>query len=113
MRSQWGWFLAWDGILPVAVAAIPHAIAILFPKNDIAEVSAVVLVPIVAALVRTAIGAQQIRNVCGGYLLRTRQIALALGIVLLLLFEGAVTLLTFADDEPLSAWAYPAVFYVC
>lgn len=105
-------FLTWDGILPLAVSAVPVTVALLLPRNDVAEVSAVLLVPMFAALVRTGIGVRQIRSLCDGRLPAARQLALAAAIVLLLLFEGLVSLLSFADDEPASAWAFPLAFYL-
>jgi hypothetical protein len=113
MKSWLGRFLAWDGILPMLVAAVPYSVVILFPRNDVAELSGVILVSIVAALVRTGLGAQQIRDLCDGKLPMRRQVALAIAIGLLILFEGMVSLLTFADDEPVSAWAYPIVIFLC
>ena len=113
MREWLRTLLIWDGVLPLAVSAVPAAVALLFPKNAIAEVSTFILVPIFAALVRAGVGAQKVRNLCNGELPATRQLALATAIVLLLLFEGMVSALTFADDEPASAWAYPVGFYLC
>ena len=107
------WFLAWDGLLPLAVSAVPYLIRAIFPKNDIAQVSTVIFVPIAAALLRTVIGSYQVQSVCDGDLPANRQFALGVAIMFLLLYEGTVSILIFADDEPLSAWAYPLVFYLC
>ena len=30
-----------------------------------------------------------------------------------MLFEGLVSMFTFADDEPRSAWAIPVMIYLC
>ena len=106
-------FLAWDGMLPMIVGVVPYGVAVLFPRNDVAEVAAVILIPIVAAFVRTGLGAQQIRECCDGKLPARRQVMLGIAIAFLMLFEGVVSLLTFADDEPASAWAYPIVFFLC
>jgi hypothetical protein len=106
-------FITWDGLLPLAVAACPWAVRILLPQNDIAEVSAVIFIPMAAALLRTLTGAQQIRRACGGALPAVRQVALATAIVLLLFFESGVGLLTVGKDEPVSAWKYVFCFYAC
>jgi hypothetical protein len=111
MRDWLRIFLTWDGLLPLAVAAVPAAMIALFPRNDLAEMLAVVLIPMAAALVRSVTGARQIRALCQGELPIGRQFALAAAIVFLLLFEGAVTMFVFADDEPASAWVYPAALY--
>jgi hypothetical protein len=106
-------FITWDGLLPLAVAACPWAVRILLPQNDVAEVSVVLFVPIVAALLRTITGAQQIHSDCGGALPAARQVALAIAIVLLLFFEIGVGLLTVARDEPAAAWKFVFCFYAC
>jgi hypothetical protein len=111
MRDWLRNFLTWDGLLPLAVAAVPAVMIALFPRNDVAEMLAVVLIPMAAALVRSVMGARQIRRLCHGELPIGRQFAIAAAIVFLLLFEGAVTIFVFADDEPASAWLYPAALY--
>jgi hypothetical protein len=110
MSNSRRFLVAWDGLLPFAISALPLLVKTLLPRNDIAEVSTVVLVTAVAALLRTAIGSYQVRNLCGGRLPASRQFALAAAIILLMLYEGIVAILIFADDEPWSAWIYPAVF---
>ena len=50
------WFLAWDGLLPLAMSTLPLLVKTFLPRNDIAEVSTVIVVTAVAALLRTAIG---------------------------------------------------------
>ena len=112
MRDWLRMFLTWDGLMPLAVAAVPALAATLLPDNDAAVAVATVLVPIVAALARAAIGARQIRRLCGGHLPLGRQVALPAAIVFLLLFEGAVAIFVFADDEPAAAWIYPLALYV-
>ncbi|MBA3482830.1 MAG: hypothetical protein H0T51_13545 [Pirellulales bacterium] len=107
-----GSVLAWDGLLPLGVSAIPSAVEVLFPKSDIAEIVTAVVIPIFSALIRSVVGVRQIRTLCEGALPIPRQIALAIAIVLLMLFEAFVAMLTFADDEPPSAWLAPAGFYV-
>ena len=106
-------FITWDGVLPLAVAACPWAIKILFPQNDIAEMSAMILIPMAAALLRTATGALQIRRNCEGALPAVRQLALAAAIVLLLVFEIGVSMLTFSDDEPAFVWTIVFCFFGC
>jgi hypothetical protein len=112
LPSWWSSFVAWDGILPLIVAAIPSAIKLFFPKNDIARIVAALLIPMAAALLRSIVGAQQIRERCAGTLPRSRQIAPATAIVLLMLFEMCVSIMTFAVGVPASVWLIPLSFYV-
>lgn len=112
MRDSWRLFLGWDGILPLGVAVIPALVKLLFPRNDLAEVGTFLLVPMGAALVRSVVGAKQIRRVCDGALPLMRQLLLAQAIVMLLLFEGMVCALVFAADEPALAWIYAVIPYL-
>jgi hypothetical protein len=104
--------LAWDGALPLFVVAVPAFVKAVFPGKDVAEVVAMLFVPIAAALVRASAGWHQIVRVCHGRTPWWRQLALAAAIVLLLLFEVAAGMLTTAKDEPASVWLFPAVLYV-
>lgn len=110
--QRWTSFVSWDGALPWAVAAVPSAVSLWFPKGHIAEVVAALFVPIFAAVLRAAIGEDQIRRVCHGAQRVSRQLALGVAIVLLLLLEMWVAMLTFVNDEPMSAWMLPACFYL-
>ena len=105
-------FITWDGLLPLAVAACPWAVKTLLPQNDIAEVFVAVFIPMAAALLRSVTGALQIRRNCGGELPVGRQLALAIAILLLLIFEMGVSLLTLAGGDPAS-WAYVFCFFAC
>src|SRR5262245_28589525 len=108
MRDWLRMFLTWDGLLPLVVAAVPALVWTLVPDNVAAVAVAAILIPMAAALTRAAIGARQVRRLCGGYLPLGRQVALAAAIVFLLLFEGAVAFFVLADDEPPAAWIYAA-----
>lgn len=99
--------------MPAAVAAGPIIVENFFPRNDVAEITAAVIAPIVAALIRTAVGIGQVRRITGEPIPTGRQLAIATGIVFLMLLEGYVTMLTFADDEPWSAWLAPTLIYAC
>jgi hypothetical protein len=112
-RTSWLLIVTWDGLLPAAIAAGPAIAENVFPKSDAAEIVVAVLVPIVAALIRSGVGVRQIGRITGDPIPRGRQLALAVAIILLLVLEGFVAALTFADDEPWSAWLTPIVLYVC
>lgn len=112
LRKWWEGAVLREGLLPLAVSAIPILVKTLFPKNDIAEVATFLLVPTSAALIRTAIAVQQLRNAYPSKPPMTRQLALAAAIILLLVYEGLVTLFSFANDEPTSAWICAFCFYL-
>jgi hypothetical protein len=84
----------------------------LLPRNDVAEVVVAIVAPIIAALIRSAAGWHQLEQAWGNFIPRDSQVALGVAIVLLMLLEGITAMLTFADDEPGSAWITPAILYV-
>jgi hypothetical protein len=106
---KWPRLLAWDGVLPAAIAVMPSLAKWFAPQNTLAELSVVVLAPVVAALVRAIIGYREL----GAAPPMWRQFLLGLAIALLLLFEGATGLLSFADDAPAQVWLAPALIYAC
>src|SRR5262249_41579206 len=112
MQNRWRDLLVWDGILPLAVMTIPWAVVRIFPKNDIAEVSAVVLVPVAAALLRAVLGYAQMHNTAGKVTV-VRQFALAIAIVFLMMFEGMVAILTIAKDATPAVWFCPLLLFGC
>ncbi len=103
--------LGWDGALPLLTALGPVAIKAIWPQPPAAAGFVLVLSPPVAAFIRSQIGWHQIAKRCGGRAPWLRQIAMAAAIVLLLVFEIAVSVLTFAAAFPASAWCIPAAFY--
>jgi hypothetical protein len=99
-------------LLPAAIAALPGLVEVIFPRSDVAEVAVAVVAPIIAALLRSTVGWGQLQRLCGEPVPRHRQIALAVAIVLLMSLEGLTAMLSFADDEPRTAWTAPAVLYI-
>jgi hypothetical protein len=97
----------WDGALPLVVAAAPLIVKAIFPNPPVAAGVFLVLSPPVAAMIRAHIGWQQIALRCGGRAPWMRQIAMALAIMLLCVFEGSVTILTFDNGAPADAWLVP------
>lgn len=110
--AGWGAFLAWDGSLPLIVAAFPVLVERFLPGEIAAQILVSVFIPIAAAFVRCVIGARQIRQRCHGELPALRQVAMAGAILLLLFFEASVAALTFAKDEPLLMWLLPVGLYL-
>jgi hypothetical protein len=102
--------IAWDGVLPLVVLAAPFVAATVFPQNDAVEISAVILVPIVAALLRASSGWRQLVNVSRGHPSAIRQVLLAAAIAVLLLFEigsGA----SHRANAPWSWWSVIGALY--
>jgi hypothetical protein len=112
-QNRWRHLIVWDGLLPLAVATIPWIAARIFPRNDIAEISSVVLVPIVAALIRAVLGYRQIYGKFQDELSAKRQVVLAVAIIILMLFEGCAASLAFAKGAPRTAWIYPLALFAC
>lgn len=111
-RKRWLISLAgWDGVLPIFVACSTVIVKLVFPARHIAEVVAVTIVPIFAALIRAAIARTQLLAACSGRPGLGRFFALAGAIFLLMLFEFYSGVLQFAHDEPLSAWWIPITIY--
>jgi mRNA-degrading endonuclease RelE of RelBE toxin-antitoxin system len=51
--------IGWDGCLPVLVAASPTLLSSILPQRDLAELTAMIVVPIIAALLRAHHGRRQ------------------------------------------------------
>lgn len=99
--------VAWDGVLPLLMAAGPLVVKTMFPNPPVGAGLALVLAPPVAALIRAHIGWNQIAKCCGGRAPLLRQVAMAVAITLLFVFEAAVTVLTFEKKIPRTAWWVP------
>jgi hypothetical protein len=103
--------LAWDGLLPLAVAACIAGVQWIFPPGHLAEFVAAFIVPLVAAVIRAAVAHEQLTRRCQGTAPLNRQLALAAAIVLLWLFELFACVITFAKP-PLTVWVWSAAFYL-
>ena len=110
--SHWRAALAWDGLLPMGLAAFTGMLRVLYPKVDSVELFALIILPMFAALLRASVGAHQLHKFSGTSIW-WRQTLLAVGIVLLLLIEAANAAITFADDCPFWPRLIPAGIYAC
>ncbi|QDT31355.1 hypothetical protein Mal48_05880 [Thalassoglobus polymorphus] len=97
-----------DGVLPVAIAASPFLVRYTVRDGHVLEVAVAILAPVLAAILRAAIGVHQLDAVTNGKPNITRQILFSMAIVMLLLVEIFVSTLQFAQNEPLSSWFLPA-----
>jgi hypothetical protein len=103
--------IGWDGCLPVVVAIAPVILPIVIPKRDIAELTAVIMVPIIAALARAQHGYRQL-EARWGHATLGRQFLLGCAVGMLLLFEGFSGALLCARGVPPSAWLTAGTFYL-
>jgi len=85
--------MAWDGLLPAAVWAVPWVIEWLIPhRRGAIEVTAVVL-PIVAFFIRYQVGRRYIASNRCGALMRGLQVGVfCVGILLLVLIDAVIVL---------------------
>jgi polyferredoxin len=84
--------------LPLGVCAFSLFVRFFLPQATLLVLLAVAVIPLLSALFRCAMGEREIRRNCQGELPFLRQIALAAAIVLLLIFEVAVSGMSFAKD---------------
>ena len=94
--------LAWDGVLPLVVWAIPAILNAALPQNDKLAVLVAVLLPSVALLVRFYVGYGMIEaNRCSPKFRRVQQTCLWIGLVILMLLDSLlITLLSLNLQGP-------------
>lgn len=110
--KRWSTFIAWDGILPLAVASSLDLIALFLGRaNGAAELLAIIFVPIFAALLRCAAGINQLRAMGIRRPGVSRQILLAAAITVLMLFEGVANAIRAIRDIPNIATLIAVAFY--
>ncbi len=97
-----------DGVLPLVVALSPFIVRCTLRNGHMLEVAVAIVAPVLAAILRAAVGIHQLDDVTNGKPNLSRQILFSLAIILLLLAEVFVSTLQFARNEPLSAWFFPA-----
>ena len=99
--------LAWDGILPVTILAIPFIIRLAFPQMPDVIVVVAVALPIAAFFLRLYAGCCYIAaNHCGQFLRRIQSVSLMTGIFALMLLDALVISLQGMPGDPL--WRDPA-----
>ena len=95
--------IAWDGAVPLIVAVSPVSLPPVLPGHELGELTAVLLVPALAALLRAHVGFRQIEK-RGLRATLGRQFLFGSAIAALMLFEGVFGLLHCAGDAPAAAW---------
>ena len=97
------WFrsvIAWDGCFPLLVSSSPMLLPAVLPQRDLTELTAVIGVPIVAALLRAHHGCRQLERRVGVRATLGRQFLFGCAIAMLLLFEGYSGMLHCAPGCP-------------
>lgn len=90
------------------VACIPLLVRSTVEPGHALEWLAIILVPMLAATLRGAIGISQLEMISKGKPSFSRQCLFGLAIVLLLMMEVLVSTLQFARNAPWSLWFFPA-----
>ena len=111
-RERWLESLAWDGLLPLGLAALTFGLRIMYPDDDSVQLFALIILPMFAAMARAAMGAQQLQRFTGSSIW-WRQVLLALAIFILLIMEATNAAISFTKNAPLWIWLIPAGIYVC
>lgn len=102
MMTKWmATVFCWDGVLPLLSVFTPWLVKWNFPQGHIAEVVAVVLVPIAMALLRATFAHRTLSSYYEHSLPILRQLGLGLAIISLLLLEVVTSLLIFAPEAPI------------
>ncbi len=101
-------YVTLDGFLPLVIAASPFVVRYTVRDGHMLEVAIAIVAPVLAAILRAAIGVHQLDAVTNGKPNLSRQILFSLAIIMLLLVEVFISTLQFARNEPLSAWFFPA-----
>lgn len=105
-------FGSWDGVLPLLVSAVPLAVRLCLPKDHVAGLVVFVSLPSLAALVRCTAGIKRLQEICDGALPILRQLALAMAIILLFMFEGLVTAMTLSREGEPVLWVIAGAIYL-
>jgi hypothetical protein len=103
--------IGWDGCMPILVACASALLDFVLPDRDLAELTAVIVIPIVAALIRTQHGYRQIAR-CVGRASLGRQFLFGCAIVLLLFFEGVLGFVNSSRRAPPSGWLIAGALYL-
>lgn len=103
-------FLAWDGGLPLVVAVIPFVLEAC--GWQLIAVFASFVVPLFAAFARCEVGLKQIKTRVRNPPPIGRQVLLAAAIVVLLVFEVAVSFSLLHGKAPIELWRFAVCLYV-
>ena len=103
--------IGWDGCLPLFVALTPVMLPRIIPDRHMANITAIIFVPMIAALVRAGMGIHQFerRGICPT---TCRQLGFGCGIIVLMVFEASLGGLVCGGNAPLEAWLIPISIYV-
>jgi hypothetical protein len=102
--------LRWDGVFPWFVAVVSLIVSAAFPRNDLAEIAVIILLPIFAALVRAAKARGQLIAISDCRPTLARQAGFGIAIAALLVFEFLFGILLRAQP-PWQAWWPVLILY--
>jgi hypothetical protein len=103
--------ITWDGCLPLLAAGSRLLLPLLIAGRDIADMTAIIVIPMVTALIRAHRGSRQLEALCGRPSI-VRKFLFACALLVLLFFEGVAGALLCARDAPPAAWLALAAIYV-
>jgi hypothetical protein len=101
----------WDGCLPLLAAVSRLALPWVIPNRDMADMTAVIVIPILVALLRAHRGSLQLKAQFARPSLGRRTL-FGGAIITLMLFDGLCGALLSDAHAPLEAWLAVAILYV-
>jgi|SRR5579863_5295908 len=104
--------VVWDGLLSIGAAVAMIVIRATLKAGHPLEVIAILLIPMIIALIRAGIAHRQLARACSEVPSLPRQVVFALAISLLFLFEICAGVLTRVPNAPVEWWAIVALLYV-
>ncbi len=103
--------ITWDGCLPLLAAGSRVLLPLVIAVRDIADMVAMIVIPIVAALARgatVAVGNWK----CSVVVPASRQVLFSAAIAVMLLFDGLCGLLLCGRGVPVELWLLATAMYV-
>lgn len=99
---SWSAIMCWDGLLPLAVAAIPASACHLLGRNHLGTLLAAVMVPVFASLIRASAGTGHLQHAGSPTILR--QLAFAAAVALLFAIELISNIAQLSEPLPIEVW---------
>ena len=103
--------IGWDGCLPSFVALAPVILPEIIPDRHLANITAIIFVPMIAALVRAWRGICQFEH-RGIRPTTCRQLGCGCAIIILMVFEASLGGLVCGGNAPIEAWLMAMTIYL-
>lgn len=114
-----GRLLAWDGVLPVVVCAIPTLVNIFVPDSEMICLTLSIILPIAALLIRFYVGHAMIAtNGCSPGFRKVQVVCLCVGLFILMCLDSLLMVILSLnlpgnpDGEPAAVAVIFVIFYV-